>query len=138
MEANHTYLIQGSKEYLMDVFCDLPKFCEFHPLIISSKFLKKDSAGRAVYGILEKPFSFLPVKVKYQASATINKDTVEYDIRKIPLMHPILTYTFNEIDTNSTELFFDIKIVGLPLVKNYLGYKMKKAMDELVANLPLS
>ena len=115
MDANFTYTVSTSIGKLMEVFVNLPDFCERHPLIVSSKFLNKDLKGREIHQIIEMPIHYLPLRIKYQAIVSCLGDKVEYDIRKIPFMHPILTYNFRSLGSEKTEIIFRIRIIPVLL-----------------------
>jgi len=85
-----------------------------------------------LYRIKEHPFDWLPIQISYKASPVLDKPSkIVYKVFGIPLLNPNITYILSPITANKTEVFFKLKISGLPLATSFLAYKMLAAQDQI-------
>jgi len=107
---------------------DLKIFGKLHPLI--STVTPKATPNS--YDIIERPFNWLPVHVKYSAQVTSDHEKIEYIISGLPSLSPQLSYVLKSVETKKVAVIFTLTITGLPIAKNILMAKMISAQDQLM------
>jgi len=132
MHINKNYIIQRSLEDSKEIFSDLKKFGQYHPLIKSVELLNSATRKLAEFKITERPFNWMPINIQYNAQVLSGEDLIEYKISGVPLLKPALKYMLEPKDEMLTKINFDLKIKGFPIANRILMFKMVKAQDALV------
>jgi len=132
---SETFIVEASTKDVQDLFINLEAFGQAHPLITDVSCLNTNSYCYQ-YAITEKPFSWLPFIINYEAEI-LNPDyrkKVVYTITKIPWMQPTINYQFQVLENGSTSIEVNILIEGSWLWRRTLGMKMMKAQRVVIQN----
>ena len=132
METQLTYLISAPLSTVKSTLGDMKKYGALHPLIKSVTNTEGDAKQLHNFRIKEKPFTWLPITIFYEAELMTTNDTIEYHITGIPLTKAYLHYDFNKISETETEVIFNLKIKSKLPGKKILQYKMIKAQNQLI------
>ena len=90
MKRAKNYQIKGELTKVSEILSNLKIYGNLHPLIESVEKLDDEEE---VYTIYEKPFSWLPINLKYRAKVTNTGDlSIKYLISEIPLTTAIIEY----------------------------------------------
>ncbi len=136
MQRTIHFTIDGSANEIRGVFEDLKQYCTFHPLIIDA-ILIEDKEGKKAYTVIEKPFTWFPLKIRYKAIIhSISSKKIEYQISEIPFTNGTIVYTFNyDLSNHQMNIIFDLTLKSKLPGKRILLNKMIAAQNELMEAL---
>ena len=135
MEKQKQYKIKGAITKIESILSDLESYSRFHPLIQAAHPINNNDKINKSYNIIERPFLWLPIKVKYKAKVMSSDHTIIYKITGLPLTTATIKYQLQQQVGEPTIIDFHLSIDSKLLGKKILGYKMMKAQDELMAVL---
>ena len=134
MRVQKEYMIHIDRTEIIDVLTDITQYASFHPLIISTKKIKNSENENPKFQILERPYYFIPKKVKYFAEVITGENFIEYKISGIPFVKPKITYQLDQLKQKPSILIFKIEIKGI-FIKRLLSNLMVKSQDKLISNV---
>ena len=135
MKRSKSYKIKGNLEEITDVFADLNRFGDAHPLIYKVEQLKV-IGGDDFYKIFEKLFSWIPININYKARVIRpNKTTVEYRVTGIPFTKVHFHYNYSEGSSDHIIIDLLIEMKGYLPIKDLILKKMIKAQDVIINSI---
>lgn len=134
MGVQKEYNIQVDIAEIIDILTDITRYAHFHPLMISAKKIKNPDNENNKFEILEKPYNFIPKKVKYYAEVIKGENSIEYKITGIPFVKSKITYQLDQLKENPSLLIFNVEIKGV-FIKKLLLNLMVKSQGKLISNI---
>lgn len=122
----------------MNLFFDLEKYAALHPLITAVQVVDEPATDLTTWEILERPFSFLPIKIRYRATVDASEERVHYAVAGVPLSRIEMTYDFSNVDDEVVSIGFSLELDAPFWVRAILSRKMLAAQDSLIANIRAS
>lgn len=136
METKIEYLIKGDLAKIKNNLTDLVLYSKFHPLILKVEKLNSSEEG-ILFQITERPYSFIPINIKYKALVTSHKNDIIYKISDIPLTKVFIKYQVEKELNGFIKIIFLLKIKSMPFVDKILLKKMIKAQNDLMTTMQL-
>jgi hypothetical protein len=135
MKRSKSYNINGNLEEIIDVFTDLNRFGDAHPLIYKVEQLNAIE-GDDLYKVFEKPFSWIPININYKARVIrSDKTTVEYRVTGIPFLKVHFLYNYSEDSLDHIVINLHIELNGYLPIKGLILNKMIKAQDVIMHSI---
>lgn len=127
-----SYKVSFSSNSLIKLFSDLKEYAKVHPLILK---VKKIEIEQNKYLIIEKPFKYIPIRIRYFATVNSNENGIEYLISNLPLTKLRIKYNILSSDIEESEIQCSIELDSKLIGKSILFRKLIKAQNELMASL---
>lgn len=134
-EFEKTYISKGSIEEIRTILSDLEVYGELHPLI---QTVKQHAADENSYIIKEKPYSWIPITIKYYARVRVIENQIIYKINGLPLTEAKIKYTLEEINDGETSIIYKLELMSKLVGQRILANKMIKAQDQLMKSINIS
>lgn len=132
MKKNICFKVKGDIKEIREVFLDLNLYCKLHPLLLRAEKIELEKE-QDIYRIYEKPFSWLPVKIKYKAQVIQkSNDVIEYLITDIPFTKAVFNYEFSQTTKQLVSINWTIEIINKLFWKNILMRKMIDAQEKII------
>lgn len=131
MNSHKKYTLKGDIEKLREILIDLIYFGKLHPLIKKVEKLNSSNKG-SYYKISERPYSWLPVRVNYNALVSHSSEVISYEISNLPMTSATINYQLGSLDSNLIDVDFHLEIKSRAPGKKILQNKMLNAQDRLM------
>jgi len=133
MQSLRQWVLQVDSESVYKVMSDLSAFAALHPLLLAVDELDSGDEFKR-YRITEKPFSFLPLKIGY--NAVVYLEGPRYEITGLPLLKAMLTYDLEQTGIAATAVGLSLEISGgFSFLQRVLACKMLSAQDVVMKGL---
>ncbi len=127
-----TFQINKTKEQIRAFLSNMEDYGAYHPLITSAEPI---DAERSLFIIKEKPFSWLPIRIKYKAKVQVLGRVIIYETFGIPLNKAILEFRTENEGLNHTTVNLKVVVKGPILISSFLASKILKAQKHLFNKL---
>lgn len=125
--------VQQDLNTIMPIFSNLEIYGRLHPRIEQANRIASDD-GFIQYQIVERPFSWIPIHIKYAAKVKQSPNRLQYTIQGIPLTKAIYEYQFLPRQ-EWTVIKLTIQVESkLPITKLLIN-KMVQAQEVLIQSL---
>jgi len=131
MKIEKHYRLKGKISNVKKILTNLEFYGKLHPLIKSVEIINNKTTECDEYIISEKPYSWIPIQIKYSAKVKSFENKIEYKIEGLPFSTSKITYKLNQLP-EEIQLKFQLVIEGKLIGKSILLKKMIKAQNELI------
>ena len=131
-EAILSFEVPYSIKSLSEFFNDLRKYAKLHPLILAAEQV---GTNPPKFRITEKPFPYLPVKIKYYATIQTTLNEIVYNISGIPFTEIEIRYTLSSLAPQLSRIQCRITLQSKLIGRSILFKKLQSAQNELIKAL---
>ncbi len=132
MTRSITYNLNAKLKDIKPYFLDIRQYAKLHPLITKAEREKDKEPDR--FTIYEKPFNWLPIRIKYSCKVIDKGGFIIYHVFGLPFKNVTLSYLFQEQD-DLIDIDFLIEIDSILPGKFILIRKMIDAQNKLMKSL---